>query len=307
MAEDSFVDNHGVRLAVRDYGGSGRSVLLIHGAGRSLADWALIAPLMARGRHVVAMDVRGHGRSDEGPWDWENVLEDTHAVIRSLRLEPVALVGHSLGGMVAALYGTRFPGISAAVNLDGHGKARPDQYVGIPADEIAMKLVQVQAVEELLRNAPTVTMTANEADAAREAMKVRLDAAGIGGVGTEVFDRTLAVRPDGNVEIRPTSETTRPLLACVEELDVFALYRRVACPLLVYQALRPGPVPPGLPDWWDAAMAAYRLGLTRDLEAVARDHPHVEVQSIDATHALILEEPHLIVEQLDSFLDRNGA
>jgi pimeloyl-ACP methyl ester carboxylesterase len=36
------VDSSGVQLAVRDFGGSGAGIILLHGLGRSLLDWQLI-------------------------------------------------------------------------------------------------------------------------------------------------------------------------------------------------------------------------------------------------------------------------
>jgi pimeloyl-ACP methyl ester carboxylesterase len=59
-----------VQLATRDYGGPGQDVLLLHGGGRSMDDWRLVAPLLVdAGLRVAAMDLRGHGRSGPALWD----------------------------------------------------------------------------------------------------------------------------------------------------------------------------------------------------------------------------------------------
>src|SRR5688500_1388033 len=124
--QDGSVHHDGVDLAVRDHGGTGPPILLIHGAGQTLSDWSAMAPHLTARHRVIAMDLRNHGRSGSGPWAWDAVLGDVAAVVDHFRLERPAVVGHSLGGMIAAMYGERFAPCRAAVNLDGHGLGSPD-------------------------------------------------------------------------------------------------------------------------------------------------------------------------------------
>jgi pimeloyl-ACP methyl ester carboxylesterase len=90
-----------VQLAGRDFGGSGHAIILLHGLGRSLVDWQLIAPLLSVQHHVVAFDQRCHGHSDDGVWSWEKALADIAAIADHLQLANPAIAGHSLGGMLA--------------------------------------------------------------------------------------------------------------------------------------------------------------------------------------------------------------
>jgi pimeloyl-ACP methyl ester carboxylesterase len=124
-----------VPIVTTDHGGTGPDVLLLHGGGRTRHDWDAFAPtLRDRGYHPVAMDLRGHGDSGAGPWSWPSVLADVASV--AARLDSPAVIGHSLGGMVAALWARGHPECRLAVNLDGHGNpTRPDQYLGL--DEMA--------------------------------------------------------------------------------------------------------------------------------------------------------------------------
>jgi pimeloyl-ACP methyl ester carboxylesterase len=124
-----------VPIVTTDYGGSGQDVLLLHGGGRTRHDWDAFAPLLrARGYRPVAMDLRGHGDSGSGPWSWPSVLADLDSVAEELGAPIV--IGHSLGGMVAALWAGEHPECPLAVNVDGHGNpTRPDQYLGL--DEVA--------------------------------------------------------------------------------------------------------------------------------------------------------------------------
>jgi pimeloyl-ACP methyl ester carboxylesterase len=101
--KDLVVDSGGLELAARDFGGSGPAIILLHGLGRSLIDWQLVAPLLSVDCHVVALDLRCHGHSNDGEWSWGNALADVTAVADHLHLANPAIAGHSLGGMLAVM------------------------------------------------------------------------------------------------------------------------------------------------------------------------------------------------------------
>lgn len=120
-ATKHVVSREGVGLAVRDHGGTGATVVLLHGGGRTMDDWRPVTPrLAAAGLRVVTADLRGHGASSPALWSWPDAIADLTAVIDHLGLSEPAVAGHSLGGIVAALWATRRPRCPLAVNLDGH-------------------------------------------------------------------------------------------------------------------------------------------------------------------------------------------
>jgi pimeloyl-ACP methyl ester carboxylesterase len=91
----------GVKLRVLE-AGEGPPILLLHGITLSADIWRYqLAELT--GHRVVALDQRGHGRSDSGelPLTLDLLAADVGEVIRQLDLAEVTLVGHSMGGMVA--------------------------------------------------------------------------------------------------------------------------------------------------------------------------------------------------------------
>jgi pimeloyl-ACP methyl ester carboxylesterase len=151
--QETTVPSDGVALHVLDRGGRGQPVVLLHGGGRDLHDWDDVGALLAAlGHRVVAVDLRGHGRTPRAPWTWELALRDVSAVVRALGLERPAVVGHSLGGMVAALWAAGHPECPLAVNLDGHGNpTRPDQYAALDPDDGARAHERVQEVLAVMR------------------------------------------------------------------------------------------------------------------------------------------------------------
>jgi 3-oxoadipate enol-lactonase len=96
---------------VRDTGGSGPAVVLLHGwMFPSDLNWfRLYAPLAAEGYRVVAMDCRGHGRGlrPVAPFRFEDCADDVAGVIDRLELGPSVLVGYSMGGPIAQLTARR--------------------------------------------------------------------------------------------------------------------------------------------------------------------------------------------------------
>ncbi|MCW5731464.1 MAG: alpha/beta hydrolase [Alphaproteobacteria bacterium] len=82
----------------------GEPVVLVHGNGAHARWWSFVAPfLAARGRHVGALDLGGMGESsDPGPQSPEMFARQIAAFAeRTGGGRPVALVGHSFGGLVA--------------------------------------------------------------------------------------------------------------------------------------------------------------------------------------------------------------
>ncbi|GAA2793417.1 hypothetical protein GCM10010452_22230 [Crossiella cryophila] len=83
----------------------------------------------------MTVDLRGHGRSAAAPWPWPGALADLSAVVDGLRSAAPAVIGHSLGGIVAALWAAGHPDCPLAVNLDGHtNPARPEHYAAPDPD-----------------------------------------------------------------------------------------------------------------------------------------------------------------------------
>jgi pimeloyl-ACP methyl ester carboxylesterase len=117
--KDEFVEVNGLRLHYRDWGGSGRPVVLLHGLASTSHIWDLVAPLLSQDHAVVALDQRGHGESDkpdEG-YDFATVGSDLQGFIHALELERPVLAGHSWGGDVALEHAVAYPGTASGLAL----------------------------------------------------------------------------------------------------------------------------------------------------------------------------------------------
>lgn len=117
LAETQYLSTpDGVRLSYVDFGGPGRPVLALHGAYGRGRGFAELAARLSPEHRVIAVDQRGHGRSDH-PSDYgrEAFVKDAVAVIEQLDLAPAIVLGHSLGGLNAYQVAARRPELVAAL------------------------------------------------------------------------------------------------------------------------------------------------------------------------------------------------
>ena len=114
----------GTRLRIID-SGNGTPVVLIHGIGASLYAWRYaLPPLVAAGYRVVAFDNRGFGFSDKPAhgYSTSDYARLVVALLDSLGISSAVLVGHSMGGEIAAETALRHPDrVRGLVLIDAAG------------------------------------------------------------------------------------------------------------------------------------------------------------------------------------------
>jgi pimeloyl-ACP methyl ester carboxylesterase len=93
---------NGIELGYQVFG-EGEPLVLLHGGFGSVEMFGSNVNLLAAGRQVIGVDLQSHGRSPaaERPMRFETMADDIAALIGSLGLERVAIMGFSLGGGVA--------------------------------------------------------------------------------------------------------------------------------------------------------------------------------------------------------------
>lgn len=106
----AFFSHDGCQLHYEDYG-HGTPLLLVHGLGSSTLDWESQIPVLSPRYRVIAIDLRGHGRSDKPDEHYSiaGFAEDVAALIEHLQLGCVHLLGISMGGMIGFQLGVDRP------------------------------------------------------------------------------------------------------------------------------------------------------------------------------------------------------
>jgi pimeloyl-ACP methyl ester carboxylesterase len=111
-----------VRLHYLDYGGTGPPLLLLPGIGNTAHAYDDFAPALTDRFRVYAITRRGFGESThpERGYTLERLSQDIRAVMDSLRLTRVDLVGHSFAGQEMTHFSRRYPTrVRKLVYLDG--------------------------------------------------------------------------------------------------------------------------------------------------------------------------------------------
>ncbi|MER6026203.1 alpha/beta hydrolase [Streptomyces sp. NPDC001851] len=274
--------------AVLDHGGEGPDVLLLHGANRTALDWEPVRPHLP-GVRLVAMDLRGHGRSaPASTYAWEDHLADVDAVTRGLGLRRPWLVGHSLGGMIAVRYAVSRD-CAGVVDLDGFGGGVPTLYPGLTPQEVRERRAEQIA---LFAGAPAATEP-GQLEARARAMAERFG-----------WDPEHEVARARRSEGRPLPDELSALMAPLEGYDLFAEVRGLRIPALLVVGGR-APDFDHLPQHIRELNEALVRGIGRELAALPG---HVRVVRLEsAGHMVHLDEPARVGKLIREFTEPSGT
>ena len=118
-------------LFLRDTGGDGPPVMLLHGwmATADLNWCGAYGALVDAGYRVLAIDHRGHGRGMRAlaPFRLTDCAGDAAGVLRTLELAPAAVVGYSMGGAIAQLVARDHADVVAGLVLSGTAQHWKDE------------------------------------------------------------------------------------------------------------------------------------------------------------------------------------
>ncbi|RZJ02903.1 MAG: alpha/beta hydrolase [Brevundimonas sp.] len=150
FADRRWTSADGLTLYARDYaagpGPAKLPLIAIHGLTRNSADFEAIAPLIAQsGRRVLAVDIRGRGKSDRAPdpmtYQPATYAQDVLALLNQTGIERAVFLGTSMGGLITmAIAAIRSKVIAGAILNDigpdvaREGLMRIAAYSGQPVD-----------------------------------------------------------------------------------------------------------------------------------------------------------------------------
>jgi pimeloyl-ACP methyl ester carboxylesterase len=144
-----------VKLEVLDWGGSGRSLVLLTGLGDNAHVFDKFAPKLAETYHVYGVTRRGFGDSTipAGGYDADRLGDDVLAVVDALKLDRPVVAGHSIGGEELSSIGSRHPEkVAGLIYLDaGYSYAFFDASRG----DLNIQRTELQRKLELLQPGKT--------------------------------------------------------------------------------------------------------------------------------------------------------
>jgi pimeloyl-ACP methyl ester carboxylesterase len=290
MINDRLVDAGDLPVAVRDFGGAARPLLLVHGGGGNLATVTALARALRPAHRVVTVDLRGHGRSGDGDLTWDAAVADLAAVAARLDLDRPAVVGHSFGGMLAARWGRTHPECPGVVSLDGTPPPnRPDQLPGLDPARARADLARLHESFDAAAAAAGRVLDSHQVDALLEAHRDLARQLGAAEkILVEGVRRNLAVR-NGETVLRPPRSTVDQLRYLMAGFDPATEYAAVRCPALVVLPTRDLPQQEPFADLY----AAYRSWTLDQLRWLRLP---------DASHAMVDERPAELAAVIGEFL-----
>ena len=244
--------------------------LLVHGLASNARMWdGVAAGLAAAGHRVLAVDLRGHGRSSkpDGPYDVPTVAHDLAVLVERLGLDRPVVAGQSWGGNVALELAARHPGaVRGIACVDGGWLELGRQFADWDACRSALappRLLgrRLEEVEGYVRGAHP-----------------DWPESGIRGVLAN-----FEVRPDGTVAPWLTYERHIQVLRGLWEHRPSELYAGVGVPVLLVPADANGPVA------GDTTGPARRR--QHDVEAAAAAIPAARVRWLAGDHDIHAQHP----------------
>jgi pimeloyl-ACP methyl ester carboxylesterase len=257
------------------------TLVMLHGWGDAGASFQFIVDELERDWHVLAPDWRGFGDSEHnaGSYWFPDYLADLDALLAAHEVaEPVTLIGHSMGGNIAALFAGIFPArVAALINIEGFGLpdsdpgSAPGRYrqwleaAGTPRAHPGYETL-APLVERIRRSSP------------------RIDDAHAGFVARQ-WARQAA---DGRWHLKADIAHRWPNPIPYRRAEACACWREITAPVLLIG---------GADTEYQAGLAAWR-----DAGADA-DYPNAALEIVsDAGHMLHFEQPRAVAAAIEAFL-----
>ena len=118
------IESKDLRMAYMDVAApspNGNTVMLFHGKNFNGYYWKdLIAALSKKGYRVIVPDQVGWGRSDKPDihYSFHGLAANSHALLDSLNIKKIIVIGHSMGGMLAVRFALLYPGMVEKLVLE---------------------------------------------------------------------------------------------------------------------------------------------------------------------------------------------
>jgi pimeloyl-ACP methyl ester carboxylesterase len=263
---------NGLDLFVRDTRSTRPPLLCLHGRWGRGETWTDLIERYCERYRIVAPDLRGHGLSDRpvARYAAEDFARDIHELIHSLGCGPAIVVGHSMGGRIAAHFAALYPGdVKAIAILDSSAEGK-----------LARSVVAPETIAPLDKLTSTWPLPYPTYEAAIRDLTGRYPRS----TNVRYFQESLVETVDGYDYM-----FSRSALAAITEYAQrwYDVLPRIACPVWLVRATE---------SWELSVEVAARM------RAEIRDCAYCEIP--DSDHMVYADNPVEFYAQFDRFLAR---
>jgi pimeloyl-ACP methyl ester carboxylesterase len=133
----------GITLAYIDTGSpTGPPVVLIHGYTDNARDWVPVLPYLSKRFRLILVDIRGHGKSSKPECCYTRLdfAYDIKLLLDALSIQRAAVIGHSLGSVIAQTFAEYWPERTDRVVLISSTGGRPPGSTAPPQFDYAAEI-----------------------------------------------------------------------------------------------------------------------------------------------------------------------
>ena len=268
-----------LELSYFEWPGTGPVVLFVHATGFHARCWDAVARELP-GAHIIAVDLRGHGRSGKvGPYGWDVLANDIALLCDALQIEDCVGVGHSLGGhLITQTAAVRHRAFRSLLLVDPVVRA-PEIFADLP-----------QSTKQTTTNPATKRRRYFDGPQAMfERFESRLPYSAWNRVVlSDYCEHGLARDPDGKYELACPPEVEAAIYAAAGSVDIHVALPRIQIPVVVLRAR------PQL-----GGAAGYDFSSSPTWSELAASFPNGrDVQYPQLTHFIPMQVPEVVAEHV---------
>ncbi|WP_338867844.1 alpha/beta hydrolase [Myxococcus stipitatus] len=181
----AYAQVHGLNMYYEAHGPTeGRPLVLLHGGGSTIrTSFGKLLPLLARNRRVIGVEQQAHGHTADidRPLSFEQMADDTAALLQQLHIQDADILGFSNGGVVAMQVAMRHPQLVHSLILasthttrdgcyaymwEGFPRATLDVMPAVLRDSYLQAAPNPEGLQSLFRKTVTMMMGFKDLDAA---------------------------------------------------------------------------------------------------------------------------------------------
>lgn len=115
------ISTNGIEIYIKETDRVGETILLLHCSSWNSEQWNSCLSELSKEYHIIAPDLRGHGRSNcpEGDYRLSDFANDIYGILDELQIDKLHIVGSSMGAEIALQFASNYPDKVLSLSCEG--------------------------------------------------------------------------------------------------------------------------------------------------------------------------------------------